>query len=133
MYLTAISSLRHAILAAALILLSVSAHAANALPYDAKAFQAAQAAGGPVLVEFYASWCPVCKEQGELLDKISADPKFAKVARFKVDIEEQKPVLKTFKVKSRGTLVLYKGNKEVARNVFETDEAPLRTMLSKAL
>jgi thiol-disulfide isomerase/thioredoxin len=132
MYLTSQSVFRRAIVAFAFTLASVSVHAAGAQPYDAKAFQAAQAAGGPVLVEFFASWCPVCKEQGELIDKISADPKFSSITRFKVDVDAQKAVLKTFHVKSRGTLILYKGNKEVARNVFETDEAPLRAMFGKA-
>jgi thioredoxin 1 len=132
MNLSTQSALRSAFAAIAFALVSISVQAAGPQPYDAKAFQAAQAAGGPVLVEFYADWCPVCKEQGALIEKISADPKYANLTRFLVDIEAQKPVLKTFHVKSRGTLILFKGNKEVARNIFETDEAPLRTMLNKA-
>jgi thioredoxin 1 len=132
MYSIAQSVLRRTIVAAALTLASVSVQAAADQPYDEKAFQAAKAAGGPVLVEIAASWCPVCKEQGALLDKLSADPKFANVTRFRVDYDDQKAAVKGFHAKSQGTLVLFKGNKEVARTVFETEEPKLRAMLNKA-
>src|SRR5579863_6600946 len=52
------------------------AWANTAVPYSAEAFKAAQASGSPILVEIHADWCPTCKAQGPILDKLTADPKF---------------------------------------------------------
>ena len=40
-----------------------SASAMDKQPFDQKAFEAAQAAGKPILVEVNAPWCPVCRAQ----------------------------------------------------------------------
>jgi hypothetical protein len=45
-----------AVLAAALIALPASLAFSAPQPWDEKAFQAAQAAGKPVLIDVYASW-----------------------------------------------------------------------------
>jgi thioredoxin 1 len=120
------------ILVAAAFAFAASSALAAVQAFDAKAFEAAKAAGGPVLVEVHADWCPVCKEQSAAIDKIVADPKLAGITRFRVDYDAQKPVVKSFHAKSQGTLVLFKGNKEIGRSVFETDEPKLRAFLNKA-
>src|SRR3990172_11668611 len=74
MLLTSGSVLRRVSVAVAFILISVSAQAAGLQPFDAKAFQAAQASGKPVLVEIHADWCPTCKAQVPILDKLASDP-----------------------------------------------------------
>ena len=56
-----------------LALALAAAAISNAAPFDARAFEAAQAAGKPVLVEVHADWCPTCAKQkpviGELLSR----------------------------------------------------------------
>jgi len=40
------------------------------------AFKAAQASGSPDPGEIHAQWCPTCKAQNPILQKLTADPKF---------------------------------------------------------
>ena len=51
------------------------------LPFDQKAFEEAQASGRSVLVEFYTTWCPVCKVQRPFLTKLSSHVRMAIAAR----------------------------------------------------
>lgn len=90
-------------------------------------------AGKPILVEIHADWCPTCKAQQPILNKLSGETTFSNVVRLKVDFDTQKDLLKQFNAKMQSTLVLYKGKTEIARSVGETDESRIRTMLQKAL
>ena len=72
------------------------ASADTAVPFSAEAFKAAQAAGSPILVEIHADWCPTCKAQMPILDKLTADPKFKDLKIFRVDFDAMKPEVKAF-------------------------------------
>jgi thioredoxin len=118
---------------AAATFLSAPAYAAAQRPFDQQAFKAAQESGKPILVEIHADWCPTCKAQLPILDKVSNEPKFSNLVRFRVDFDSQKDLVRQFKGRIQSTLVLYRGRSEVARSVGETDEARIRAMLAKAL
>ena len=117
----------------ALLLLPVSVRAAPEQAFSAQAFKAAQDAGRPVLVEIHADWCPTCKAQQPILNKLSGETAFSNIVRLKVDFDSQKDAVKQFNAKMQSTLVLYKGKTEIARSVGETDESRIRSMLQKAL
>ena len=70
-----------------------SALAGTPVPFSAEAFKAAQASDNPILVEIHADWCPTCKAQDPILDKLTADPKFKNLVVFRVDFDEMKPVV----------------------------------------
>ena len=53
---------------AAAALVSTPLSAAELHAYTPKAFDAAQAAGKPILVEVHAPWCPTCKAQQSVLE-----------------------------------------------------------------
>ena len=117
----------------AMLFLPFSVHAATEQAFSAQAFKAAQDAGKPILVEIHADWCPTCKAQQPILNKLSGETAFSNVVRLKVDFDTQKDLLKQFNARMQSTLVLYKGKTEIARSVGETDESRIRTMLQKAL
>ena len=75
-----------AALAVAGLLSPASARYAT-VPFTTEAFKAAQAAGSPILVEIHADWCPTCKAQKPILDKLTADPKFKDLKIFRVDFD----------------------------------------------
>lgn len=112
---------------------AIPATAGMERPFDAKAFAAAQDAGKPILVEIHAGWCPTCKAQKPILDKLSGQPKYSGIERFRVDYDAQKDAVKQFGAKVQSTLVVFKGRNETARSVGDTDEARIRALLDKAL
>ncbi len=95
--------------------------------------QAAKKAGGPILVEVTAPWCPTCKAQKPILSELSAQPKFAKLAIFQVDFDSQKDALKMLGVQMQSTLISYKGDKEVGRSTGVTNKTAIEDQLSKSI
>lgn len=101
--------------------------------FDAKAFQAAKAAGRPILVEVSAPWCPTCKAQKPILAELATKPKFKDFAVFEVDFDSQKEALRMLNVRQQSTLLTFKGAKEVGRSTGDTDPASIEDLLNKAI
>lgn len=117
-----------AVLIAAVVAMPSLANAGQ--PFDAKAFQASQAAGKSILVDVTAPWCPTCKQQRPIVQQIEKERPDLVV--YEVDFDSAKDVLKQFRVQHQSTLIVFKGSKEVARSTGETDPAPLRALVAKA-
>ena len=105
----------------------------SAVPFSAEAFKAAQADGSPILVEIHADWCPTCKAQNPILEKLTAEPKFKDLKIFRVDFDAMKPVVKEFGAQMQSTLIVFKGAKEQGRSVGDTKEASIAALLDKSL
>jgi thioredoxin 1 len=119
--------LNGAIVTAALVLTLAPAWANRAVPFSAEAFKAAQEQGSPILVEIHADWCPTCKAQNPILEKLTADPKFKDLKIFRVDFDAMKPVVK------ESTLIVFKGAREQGRSVGDTREASIAALLDQSL
>src|SRR4051812_5946841 len=89
--------------------LAAPAHAADAQPFADEAFEAAQAAGKPILVEVSAPWCPICRTQKPILAKLGTDPRFKDLVLFEIDFDSQKPLLRRFNARQQSTLIAFKG------------------------
>lgn len=116
------------ILLCVLILLSPTAMAAQM--WDKAAFEAAQAAGSPILVHVTAPWCPTCKAQKPTVDKLESSNPALKV--FAVDFDSQKDALAYLGVKSQSTLISYRGKMEMGRSTAVTDPAAITEMVVRA-
>jgi thioredoxin 1 len=128
---------RRTILAAALAISATAAFAQAAGGPKAKftqaAFDAAQAAGKPILVEVSAPWCPVCKAQAPIIQSLSSKSEFKNLAIFEVDFDSQKDVLARFKVQKQSTLITFKGKAEVSRSTGETKADAIEKQLKAAI
>ena len=124
-----------AIVAAALVTAGqlAAARANTAVPFSPEAFKEAQASGSPILVEIHADWCPTCKAQNPILDKLTADPKFRDLKIFRVDFDAMKPVVRQFGAQMQSTLIVFKGAAEQGRSVGDTREASIAALLDKSL
>ena len=110
-----------------------SAWASSAVPFSVEAFKAAQASGSPILVEIHADWCPTCKAQNPILDKLTSNTKFKDLKVFRVDFDAMKPVVKLFGAQMQSTLIVFKGTAEQGRSVGDTKEASIEALLDKSL
>lgn len=110
---------------------SGAARAAEPVPFTAAAFQAAQAAGAPILVEVHADWCAVCTKQKPILSQLAKEPAFADIVRLRVDFDTQRDVLQTLKVDRQSTLIAFKGAQEQARTVGLTDPLAIRALVAR--
>ncbi len=66
------------VLAAMALIFSLGVEAGE-LPYDKAAFEKTLAEGKPVIVDFYADWCPTCKTQKPIVQELMRDPKMKEV------------------------------------------------------
>jgi thiol-disulfide isomerase/thioredoxin len=110
-----------------------SAWANPTVPFSEQGFKAAQASGSPILVEIHADWCPTCKAQKPILDKLTADPKFKDLKIFRVDFDAMKPAVKEFGAQMQSTLIVFKGTAEQGRSVGDTKQASIAALLDKSL
>lgn len=102
-------------------------------PYNQAQFDAAQAAGRPILIEVTAPWCSVCKAQAPILARLKGDPKFKDMVAFEIDFDSQKDLLRKLNVRSQSTLIVFKGKTEVGRSTGDTNPASIAALLGKAV
>jgi thioredoxin 1 len=102
-------------------------------PFSTAALKAAQAAGEPVLVDAYASWCPICRKQGPTIDAMTKDPAFAKLVILRLDYDNQTAEKRALGITSQSTLIAYHGNKEVGRTVGVTDPDQIKSLAESAV
>jgi thioredoxin 1 len=122
------------------------AGAASFGDFTQRAFDEAQRAGKPILLDVWASWCPTCAQQEPTIRQIVADSKFSDLVILRIDFDkerarlfdklrqlDEKALLRRLMVQRQSTLILYRGSKEVARSVGETDPDALREFLARAV
>jgi thioredoxin 1 len=107
--------------------------AADMKPFNQAAFDAAQAAGKPIIIDVNAPWCPTCKAQAPILSKLRAEPKYSQLVSFSIDFDSQKDLLKKFNVQRQSTLIVFKGKKEAGRSTGDTNAASIAALLAKSI
>lgn len=131
-YLSLLAALG-ALLAAALTIPARAETGGGWQAYDAAAFAAAQAAGKTIVVDVHADWCPTCRAQAPILDDLRKERASDKVAFVRVDFDSDKAFLRAHRVPRQSTVLVFKGKREVARSIAETDRTRLRAVVLGAL
>lgn len=84
----------------------------------------ATVASGVTLVDFWAPWCPPCRAQGPIVEKL-ADSYDGKAVVAKINVDEEGEAATKYNVSSIPTLVILKNGKEVKRFVGLQQESDL--------
>lgn len=89
--------------------------------------------GKSAVISTHADWCSTCKAQDKVLAKFMKEPDYKNIVFYQVDYDNQKDLLKTLKVRSQSTIIVYKNGKEVARATGDTKEAALSKLTRQAI
>jgi thiol-disulfide isomerase/thioredoxin len=124
---------RSFVAAAALAAMASTRPAAAAQRFTQAAFEAAQAAGKPILIEVSAPWCPTCRAQKPILARLAAEPRFRDLVALEVDFDSQKEVLRSLRVQMQSTLIVFKGRAEMGRSTGDTNAASIAALVAKSV
>lgn len=117
----------------ALLAVTASAGAVERAPFNRAGFDAALAAGGPVLVDIYATWCTTCRAQSKALGKLFRQRAYGGYQVFVVDYDNEKDVMRSFGATQRSTLIVFRGAVERGRLVGDTSAASIEALLKTGL
>lgn len=129
---TVFNRMRRTVLGLGLVALAPVAMALDIQPYSAERLAQLQASGKAVGVHFHAEWCGTCKAQEKALQAIKTEGSLPGVALLVADYDKEKDLRKQMKVRAQSTLVVFKGNQEVARVGGDTEAGKLKAALAKA-
>ena len=86
----------------------------------------------PVVVDFWANWCPPCKMIAPVLEEIATE-KNGNLKIAKLDTDENPAAVQKFGVMSLPTLLVFKNGQEVARIVGYRDKSQLLQQIDRAI
>ncbi|CAL4324935.1 Thioredoxin 1 [Buchnera aphidicola (Periphyllus testudinaceus)] len=83
-----------------------------------------------ILVDFWASWCAPCQALSLVLEDIYNEYK-KKLKIVKVDIEKNSKTVLKYSIQSIPTLILFKNNKILDKNVGSSTKEKLKLFLNQ--
>lgn len=82
----------------------------------------------PVLVDFWASWCPPCKQTEPLVNKLAKEYE-GKVKIGKLNVDQNPNTAAKYNIKGVPTFITFKKGEMIDRKVAAQPESQLRKML----
>jgi thiol-disulfide isomerase/thioredoxin len=99
--------------------------------FSKEIFENAKASGKTIVVNSYEVWCGTCSKQTKILDQ--AEQEFKDIIFLSYEQSNNKDIAKNLDIKFWTTIVVYKGNDEVARIVGQTDKEIIYSAIKKGI
>ncbi|HEY1050465.1 MAG TPA: thioredoxin family protein [Prosthecobacter sp.] len=82
----------------------------------------------PVLLEFYADWCPPCKEIAPMVEELTRELK-GKAVIVRINVDENYAVMNEHGVGPLPTFIAFKNGKETSREEGPVSKEKMREMM----
>ncbi len=86
----------------------------------------------PILVDFWAEWCPPCKKLTPVLEKIAKEYK-EKIDIYKVNVDENPVLGQTFSIEVIPTVIFFKESNAKSGFVGFREEAEIKKWIDNNL
>ena len=114
-----------AALALCVTLFSSTAFPLEIKPYSAETLAQMQKSNAAVALHFHADWCPTCRAQEKVFNAWKGDASVPGTLLV-VDYDKERDLKSKLKVRTQSTLIVFRGDKEVARLAGKSDEKSLK-------
>ena len=99
--------------------------------FSEEIFENAKASGKTVVVNSYEVWCGTCSKQTKILDQ--AEKEFTDIVFLIYEQIKNEGMDQKLGIKFWTTIVVYKGNDEVARIIGQTDKETIYSAIQKGI
>jgi len=99
--------------------------------FSEEIFENAKASGKTIVVNSYEAWCGTCSKQTKILDQ--AEKEFKDIVFLSYEQSKNQNIAQKLDIKFWTTIVVYKGNEEVARVVGQTDKEVIYAAIQKGI
>ena len=94
-------------------------------------FEEAKASGKTIVINSYEAWCGTCGKQTKILDQ--AEKEFKDIVFLSYEQSKNENIAKQLVIKFWTTIVIYKGDNEVARIVGQTNKKIIYAAIQKGV
>ncbi len=99
--------------------------------FSIEIFEEAKASGKTIVINSYEVWCGTCGKQTKILDQ--AEKEFKDIIFLSYEQSKNENIAKQLGIKFWTTIVIYKGNNEVARIVGQTNKKIIYAAIQKGV
>ena len=99
--------------------------------FSEEVFEKAKVSGKTVVVNSFEVWCHTCSKQTKILNQ--AEKEFTNIVFLSYEQSKNKDIAQKLGIKFWTTIVIYKGNDEVARIVGQTDKKTIYSAIQRGI
>ena len=99
--------------------------------FTEEVFEDAKTSGKTIVINSYEVWCGTCSKQTKILNQ--AEKEFKDIIFLSYEQSKNKNIAEKLDIKFWTTIVVYKGNNEVARIVGQTDKKTIYSAIQKGI
>ena len=99
--------------------------------FTEEVFEDAKTSGKTIVINSYEVWCGTCSKQTKILNQ--AEKEFKDIIFLSYEQSKNKEIAIKLDIKFWTTIVVYKGNEEVARIVGQTDKETIYSAIQKGI